>query len=57
MYYLIWMCVQCSMSAPLNLGLYDTATACEYAKEQVSNISDRPRHKNFLKCIPKGAIK
>lgn len=57
MYYLIWMCVQCSMSAPLNLGLYDTATACEYAKEQVSNISDRPRPKNFLKCIPKGAIK
>lgn len=57
MYYLIWMCMQCSMTAPINLGLYDRISACENAKVEVSSISNKDWALKYMRCIPKGVVK
>lgn len=57
MYYLIWMCFVCTNSSPVNLGLYDSITACDNAKEQVSTISETQRPKKYMQCVPKGVVK
>lgn len=57
MYYLIWMCSQCSMAAPVNVGLFDNITACETAKSEVVKLSDRDWSARYMRCIPKGVIK
>lgn len=54
MYYLIWLCIACSNTSPINLGLYDNANACERAKQQVWELRGTTRDRGYMKCINKG---
>ena len=56
-YYLIWMCMQCTMTAPINQGLYDSVSACENAKVEVSSINNKDWALKYMRCIPKGVVK